>query len=213
MNARTLVYRNVTLAVPLVVFGFAQSGCTNSDPEPDPNATAYAASGGIPPQGAPESGEAFSPQLPQQPADLGGAQGTQIPSDSAPRSESVIGLESRAAETNPGGDAGTPLTIAGAEAVADPTPKFELRADLSPEQLLKVVSGADQDMQTILSGRSGITDPREARARLIDIVRMKLEASRRLSKHADATAEAHSEAARGELQSLSHLASFGDVKV
>jgi hypothetical protein len=91
-------------------------------------------------------------------------------------------------------------------------PRRELRADLSVEQLLEFLAGADQDMQTIVTGRSGITDPQQARQTLLQIVQMKLEASRRLSTRADASPEARSEGQRGQLQAMSHLASLGDLK-
>ncbi len=67
-------------------------------------------------------------------------------------------------------------------------------------------------MQLIVTGRSGITDPQQARKTLIHFMKMKLEASRRLLQHPDADANAKSEGARGELQSLSHLAAIGDLK-
>ena len=44
------------------------------------------------------------------------------------------------------------------------------------------------------------------------IAKMKLEASRRLKNHPEANVEAKSAGARGELQALSHLASFSDLK-
>ncbi len=50
------------------------------------------------------------------------------------------------------------------------------------------------------------------REELIRIAKMKLEASRRLKSHAEADAASKSAGARGELQALSHLASFSDLK-
>lgn len=92
-------------------------------------------------------------------------------------------------------------------------PIRELRPDLSPEKLVEFLAGADQDIQTIVLGRSGIEDPQEARDLLVRIIQMKLEAARRLADHSDANAEIRSEGNRGQLQALSHLASLGDLKV
>ncbi len=78
--------------------------------------------------------------------------------------------------------------------------------------MIEFLAGADQDMRLIVSGRSGIADHQQARSELIRIVRLKLEASRRLIQHTDADAQARSEGARGELQSLSHLAALDDLK-
>ena len=91
-----------------------------------------------------------------------------------------------------------------------PEPR-KLREDLSPDQLVEFLAGADKDMELIHSNRSGIEDPREAREALLQIVNMKLQAARQLANHADATPEAQSEGRRGELQSLSHLAALSDV--
>ena len=99
--------------------------------------------------------------------------------------------------------------------LADPSlnlPERPLPANLSPEKLVEFLAGADQDMQLIASGRGGISDPNAARAVMKRITKLKLEASRRLKKHPDADAKSQIEAARGELQSLSTLASLGDVK-
>jgi thiol-disulfide isomerase/thioredoxin len=110
-------------------------------------------------------------------------------------------------------DVATPFTIEGSEPAEPQTSKLtELRADLTPKQLLEFLSAADADMQLIVTGRSGIEDPRQARRTLMNIVKMKLEASRRLMSHADSTDQGRSEGARGELQSLSHLAALGDLK-
>ena len=95
---------------------------------------------------------------------------------------------------------------------AKQAPVPQLKADLAPSELVKVLGSADQDMQLIFSGRAGIKDEKEARQLLFQIVSMKLEASRRLLKHEDSTAQQKSEGARGELQSLSHFASLGDLK-
>ncbi len=102
----------------------------------------------------------------------------------------------------------TGLTIANPSLAA----QRELRSDLSPVELVEFLAGADKDMQLIASGRGGITDPRQARAETKRISKLKLEASRRLKKHSGADLKLQIEGARGELQSLSTLASLGDAK-
>ncbi|TWT76699.1 hypothetical protein CA13_71960 [Planctomycetes bacterium CA13] len=91
-------------------------------------------------------------------------------------------------------------------------PTRQLRADLTPAQLREFLAGADSDMQLVASGRTGIRDQQEAILEMQRIVKRKLEASRRLRDHGDATESETSEGARGELQSLSHLAALGDLK-
>ena len=100
-------------------------------------------------------------------------------------------------------------------AVADPdaeTPGRGLRSDLTADELVEFLATADKDMQTIVSGASGITDPKKARDTLIQIVKMKWEASRRLAENENVDAKLRSEGNRGQLQALSHLASLGDLK-
>ncbi len=87
----------------------------------------------------------------------------------------------------------------------------QIRSDLTPGDLVKFLASADEDMQLIHSNRAGIEDPREARDTLVKIVDMKLQASRQLSAHPQATENQKSEGNRGELQSLSHLAALSNV--
>ncbi|MGB7328285.1 MAG: TlpA disulfide reductase family protein [Rubripirellula sp.] len=87
-----------------------------------------------------------------------------------------------------------------------------LRAGLTPDQLVEFLAGADRDMQIIASGQSGISDPAKARQMLLQIIKMKLEASQRLAVDPAATPAMASEGARGELQALSHMAALGDLK-
>ncbi|TWU47544.1 thiol-disulfide oxidoreductase [Rubripirellula tenax] len=91
-------------------------------------------------------------------------------------------------------------------------PERPLKANLTPDELVAFLAGADRDMQIIASGRSGIDDPEQARSMLVQIIKMKLEASRRLASSTTATKQMASEGARGELQALSHLAALGDLK-
>ena len=100
-------------------------------------------------------------------------------------------------------------------AVVDPkgdSPGIGLRADFTPDQLVEFLATADKDMQTIVTGGGGFSDPEEARSTLIQIVKLKLEASRRLADNTDLTEKLRSEGQRGQLQSLSHLAALGNVE-
>lgn len=203
--------------------GFLITGCS-SQTDSTNTAEPYAASGGIADQQV--------PSLPEEPSS---EFGSNVPSgtvtgtsDSAgrpagvmqpPRGESQQSpfsqpspspnspLQPASAQARPGGlqlDTGEELDTASG-------PNRGLRADLTPEQLVKFLATADSDMQTIVSGQSGIRDQEEARSVLIQIVKMKLEASRRLAASEASTEAMQSEGRRGELQSLSHLASLGDL--
>lgn len=88
----------------------------------------------------------------------------------------------------------------------------QLANDLKPEQLRTFLSEADIEMRMITSGQSGIEDSATAFGELKRIATWKREASRRLIEHADATEKEKAIGRRGELQSLSHLASLGDLK-
>lgn len=88
----------------------------------------------------------------------------------------------------------------------------QLANDLKPEQLRTFLSEADIEMRMITSGQSGIEDSATAFSELKRIATWKREASRRLIEHSDATEKEKAIGRRGELQSLSHLASLGDLK-
>lgn len=189
MNAPLPPFRAITLATFVAVFCFAQLGCGGSDRDPESSSGAYAASGGIP---NPQTGERIGAQIP-----AGNAGQSSPPSTPSPQPGQVTGVDAQ-----PGlqGETKSSIEIR------------QLRPDLPPDKLLEFLAAADSDMRTIYSGRSGISDPKEARETLLQIVKMKLDASRRLSSHPDADAAAQSEGARGQLQALSHLASLGNLK-
>ncbi|MFG0267071.1 MAG: TlpA family protein disulfide reductase [Rhodopirellula sp. JB055] len=88
----------------------------------------------------------------------------------------------------------------------------QLAHDLGPEKLRTFLSEADIEMRMIVSGDSGIQDEATAIRELKRIVSLKREASRRLIEHPDAMPADQAIGRRGELQSLSHLASMGDLK-
>lgn len=102
-----------------------------------------------------------------------------------------------------------PLAVADS---AGESPDVGLRADLTADELVEFLAGADKDMQTIVSGASGISDPKEARKTLVRIIKMKHEASRRLAQNQNVSDKLRSEGNRGQLQALSHLASLGDLE-
>ncbi|MGI9472446.1 MAG: thioredoxin-like domain-containing protein [Rubripirellula sp.] len=195
------------------------AGCGNSDSE---TGGAYMASGGLPdaeqervtqplassaenvPAAAPEPDEPFASQA---------SQASPPPTTVTPSGGSQVGSNQPSSEVpspNPGAqDKSLPFKIAG----SDPAPATQLAPDLSPAKLIKLLSDADHQMQLIFSQRAGIEDPQEARDTLLQIVKVKLEASRRLAASPDSTPSQKSEGGRGELQALSHLASLGDVQV
>ncbi|MEM1070491.1 MAG: TlpA disulfide reductase family protein [Planctomycetota bacterium] len=199
-----------------VIVLLISTGCSNSDAEGDGDQPPYAASGGVTPgepgsvsDGAPQGSSEEDPMASQSPQDS--------TAEPAERNGDPSGLGRSFDHMKPPastGDVATPFTIEGSEPEIEPKTATltELRADLSPEKLLDFLSVADADMQLIVAGRSGIEDPKQARRTLLHIVKMKLEASRRLAAHEDSNDRAKAEGARGELQALSHLAALGDLK-
>jgi hypothetical protein len=83
-----------------------------------------------------------------------------------------------------------------------------LSDDWSPEKLVEFLSITDRDMQDIWGRMQQIQGGREE---LIRIAKLKLQAAQNLKSHAEASNLQKSLGARGELQALSHLASFNDV--
>ena len=81
----------------------------------------------------------------------------------------------------------------------------------SPKQLRKLLSDIDYNLRVLMSGQSPISDPKQARSKMLEYINLKLEASRRLATHEDASLTEKSEGARGEIQAMSHLASVGNV--
>ena len=80
--------------------------------------------------------------------------------------------------------------------------------DLSAQELIDFLAVTDRDMQDIWGKMQQIEGGREE---LIRIAKLKLQASKHLRNHSDATETQMSLGARGELQALSHLASFNDT--
>ena len=84
-----------------------------------------------------------------------------------------------------------------------------LRSDLSAAELERFLEQADRDLKLVATGRAGT--PTEAIELMRQIERNKLQASLQLKNHSDATDRQKVDGARGQLQSLSHLASMGDL--
>jgi hypothetical protein len=189
MKAPMPAFRTSTFASFVAAFCLVQPGCSGSNSESEPPPGAYAASGGIPAT----------------------ADREQIPSP-APSPDTGNQLSPAPTQSNHERVAAAASPAGSQEEHKSSIELRPLKPDLPPEKLIEFLAGADRDMQLIYSGRSGITDPQEARDTLMHFVKMKLEASRRLSDHPDADDAARSEGARGQLQGLSHLASLGDLK-
>ncbi|MCM2371497.1 TlpA family protein disulfide reductase [Rhodopirellula sp. ICT_H3.1] len=83
---------------------------------------------------------------------------------------------------------------------------------MSPAQLVDFLGEVDRELRTLISGQSGITDPKAFESEVERVVALKKVASERLMDDADASASDRVIGRRGFLQSLSHLASMGDLK-
>lgn len=88
----------------------------------------------------------------------------------------------------------------------------QLRKDFTPEELIEWLEFCDIDMRNIGSGKTQLKDPVDISRMLEAIAKKKLEASEQLLNHADANEQQKTAGLRGQLQSLSHLASMGDLK-
>lgn len=190
-------YRRLLL---LVASTISLCGCWNSTPEPKPADAPYMASGGVP-----EAGNAITSNRALQrlanasestDAPLGDARAAAAADDEAKGFDqnNTAAIENQAISQ----------PAANASQVAAPRV-----SELSPEQLVQLLGLTDRDMQDIWSRLSQIQGGREE---LIRIAKMKLDAARRLKNHAEADARSKSAGARGELQALSHLAAFSDLK-
>ncbi|MEM6365536.1 MAG: TlpA disulfide reductase family protein [Planctomycetota bacterium] len=93
-----------------------------------------------------------------------------------------------------------------------PFPTRSLARDLTANQLVEFLAGADQDLQLILTGRAGLQTPEQIDSYVDRVIRLKREASRRLMDDATATSAQRNRGRRGYLQSLSHLAQLGDLE-
>lgn len=87
-----------------------------------------------------------------------------------------------------------------------------VRSDLSdsqtPEKLIELLGVIDRDMRDIWGKMQQVEGGQQE---LMRVARLKLQATQQLKNHEMATDAQKSLAARGELQALSHLASFNDL--
>lgn len=90
-------------------------------------------------------------------------------------------------------------------------PDRKLRSDLSLEELERFLEYSDRELKLIASGKVGEMSQVEAVQMMRQIEGNKLQASLQLKNHADATDRQRVDGARGQLQSLSHLAAMGDL--
>lgn len=86
-----------------------------------------------------------------------------------------------------------------------------LPEDLTPQQLLQYIEGADRDLQILNSARAPVDGVSQRRQAAMEIIGVKLQASRRVQAHEDASPEQKNSGVRGELQALSHLTGMRDV--
>ena len=201
------------LAAALIGLGLVL-GCSPSEPvssQPGRAAESERPEAGDP-SAAPEiSGEPQrTPSEPILNAEVlgGGTTGQGARPDTSPRGPSESPFPADPAGENPRALATLPV-----EQTAQPQPFSgrQLKPDLSPPRLMQFLADADQDLGIISSGRSGLADEETARAEMLRLIRLKLEASRRLASHPEATPKQASVGARGELQALSHLAALRDL--
>ncbi|MCC9603028.1 TlpA family protein disulfide reductase [Stieleria sp. JC731] len=95
--------------------------------------------------------------------------------------------------------------------LADELNRRQLRSDFTAQELIDWLQYCDRDMEAIAKGKTQLKDPIEITKMLEAIARKKLEASLQLKNHADATTDQQTAGLRGQIQSLSHLASMGDL--
>jgi hypothetical protein len=212
-----LVSLSICLSLILLI------GCSRSASEPKQPEAPYAASGGVPvdqdgiasnsalqriadataaPAGQSKTGQPPTPTRVN--SSLGPT--ADVPRAAIPGQDETMNPAPRAAPSSSEvGGARRPAMPSGDPAIG----RTQLKPDLDPQQLVEFLGVADRDMQGIWSRLPQVTGGRDE---LIRIAKMKLEASRRLKDHPAASVEAKSAGARGELQALSHLASFSDLK-
>ena len=121
-------------------------------------------------------------------------------------------LQSPPSTTGADVSSGTDASITGL-ILANPSEKeaTAIEPARSPQQLKTRLSDIDYNLRVLMSGQAPISDPKQARSKMLEYIQLKLEASRRLATHEDASPEEKSEGARGEIQAMSHLASVGNV--
>lgn len=128
-----------------------------------------------------------------------------------PKVPSLNGLPS-ASGNQASTEADKPLTQLSI-ATPDSEQRPAIQQGLTPQQIRKLLTDIDYNLRVLMSRQSGISDAKQARAKMLEFINLKLEASRRLATHEESSPAEKSEGARGEIQAMSHLASVGDVSV
>ena len=129
--------------------------------------------------------------------------GAPRPSDMAEGGTAVLPLSNF-----PIAEVPTPLGVPDTE---QPNGARKLRSNLTTAELERFLEYADRELSMIASGKAGQMSEVEAVNLMQQIEQNKLQASLQLKNHADATDRQRVDGARGQLQSLSHLASMGDL--
>lgn len=196
-------------SLPLIVTaGLMLVGCSNATTEPKPADAPYMASGGVPAKNSDVASNRALQRLAEATAD---SETSPIPAPESSQAGNPI--ETGPATATPGQTSPRPqneTTRNPAGPVSDPAVgRTQLRPELTPAELVQFLGVADRDMQDIWSRLPQIPGGRDE---LIRIAKMKLEAARRLKASTEADESSKSAGARGELQALSHLASFSDLK-
>lgn len=106
-----------------------------------------------------------------------------------------------------------PLDVDSSPAAGSALPAgAQLRSDLNAVELGKFLSQADEELRSLINGRSGITDPNAVESETKRVVELKRTAAERLANATDATEPLRVQGRRGYLQAMSHLASMGDLQ-
>lgn len=208
MHARKLTCQSVK-RIALLIF-VPLIGCGDTAPVVDSSSAPYMASGGGPRTS--DTTEVVPPGVGLQ-IDSSGQPDTDVVTPQiGSQAGSQVALETENGHPTESGRTEPPqLHLADPQTGSNPQPT--LPSGLSTKRLRSILEASDYNLRLLSSGKSEVTDPKQGRARIIEFINNKLEASRQLATHAEASQAEKSEGARGELQAMSHLASLGYVKV
>ncbi len=88
---------------------------------------------------------------------------------------------------------------------------LQLQTELPVPRLVDFLRAVDIEMQNVASGRTKMQSNAEANDEMIRLAKLKLQASTQLIAQSAADSDEQATGARGQLQSLSHLAALGDL--
>ncbi|TWT56033.1 TlpA disulfide reductase family protein [Allorhodopirellula solitaria] len=211
---RTQIFRGWILSLGLVTVGVTGCGSTttSSPEEASPEESSRANPGASHPGSA--SGPAASHQLVDE-QNSSSSDSLPSPAMANPPAASSSSGELASSSASATDSVQRPDSAEPIEQLPSPTaliPRLELKSGWSPSQLEDFLGDADAEMGGLINSRSGAMDPQALRTEVERIVTLKRVAAERLSEHPDATEREQANGHRGVLQSLSHLASMGDVK-